>query len=115
MAKQESRNETAGTFARLYDVQEEMSRRHAKPLGRPPKKIQRKPTTVHLTSAEKRSLMELKLMLDDYCSINQSELIGVAIEALSCLMQNEGQTAIHEGQISDLETFKRVVREITTS
>lgn len=112
MADKKPRNDTEGTFARLYDVQEEMSRRQSKPLGRPPKKVARKPTTVHLTPEEKRKLAEIKLAVDDHFSVNQSELIGVAVQLLSVVMQYGGQQAVSEGRITDMETFRRVVCDI---
>jgi hypothetical protein len=112
MSKQTASKENEGTFARLYDVQEELSRRQTRPLGRPPKKIQRKPTTVHLTSAERRKLTELKLLLDDHLSINQSELIGIAINSLNALMQSKGKTALASGVVYDIETFHQLVFEI---
>ena len=62
-----------GTFARLYDVQEELSQRNVKPLGRPPKKVQRKPTTIHLTQSENRNLSELHLLVNEQFSINRSD------------------------------------------
>ena len=90
MAEKKARSGGEGTFAQLYDVQEELSRRNAKPLGRPPKKVQRKPTTIHLTQAENRNLSKLHLLVNDQFSINRSELVGVAIDALSVLMEEKG-------------------------
>lgn len=116
MPKQEAKNKDGeGTFARLYDVQEELSRRHTKPLGRPRKKVRRKPTTVHLAPAEKRNLSELKLLLDEHFSINQSELVGVAISSLNALMQSKGKAAIANGRIRDIESFREFISEIINS
>ena len=36
MADRKVKQDAQGTFAQLYDVQEQMSRRGVKPLGRPP-------------------------------------------------------------------------------
>ncbi len=47
-------NERAATFARLYDLQEELRKKEKPRLGRPPKRIKRKPTTVYLTVEEAR-------------------------------------------------------------
>jgi hypothetical protein len=42
MTEKKVSREGQGTFAQLYDVQEQLNRRNTKPLGRPPKKVQRK-------------------------------------------------------------------------
>ncbi|MDM8521433.1 hypothetical protein QUF64_15405 [Anaerolineales bacterium HSG6] len=109
MPKQTIPSESEGTFARLYDVQEELKRTNTKPLGRPRKKIQRKPTTVHLTPAEKRNMAELKMLLDEHLSINQSELAGIAISSLNALMQNKGKTALANGVVYDIDSFRELV------
>ncbi len=112
----EDSQNSQGTFARLYDAQEEMSRRTAiKPLGRPPKKIQRKPTTVHLTSTEKRGLNELKLVIDEQFTVNQSELIGLAIDTLNVLMQKKGRVAMQKGEVHDIDSLRRLLTEIVKS
>ncbi|MDM8527130.1 hypothetical protein QUF58_02860 [Anaerolineales bacterium HSG24] len=109
MSNQITPTENEGTFARLYDVQEELNRTNIKPLGRPRKKVQRKPTTVHLTSAEKRNMAELKMLLDEHLSINQSELVGIAISSLNALMQNKGKTVLASGAVYDIDSFREVV------
>ncbi len=109
-------NTNEGTFARLYEVQEEMSKRQtSKSLGRPRKTVSRKPTTVHLTSAEKRSLAEMKLLLDEHFSINQSELVGIAISSLNALIQSKGKFAIESGDVDSLEGFKSLIHKIINS
>ena len=87
MAEKRTARTGQGTFARLYDVQEELSQRNVKPLGRPRKKIRRKPTTVHLTQPEMRNLSKLHLVVNDRLSINRSELVGIAVDALACLIE----------------------------
>jgi hypothetical protein len=98
-----------GTFAKLYDMQEELSQRHVKPLGRPRKKIQRKPTTIHLTQAEVRSLSKLHLLVNEYSPINRSELVGIAIDTLTLLMEQKGKIIIEENDISDAEEFRQLI------
>ena len=83
MAKQTSTSDNKGTFAQLYDVHEELSRRNTKPLGRPPKKVRRKPTTVHLTPSESRNLTKLQLQASEQFTVNRSELTGIAIDLLA--------------------------------
>ncbi len=115
MAKEDNIKHEGGTFARLYDVQQELNRRQTKPLGRPPKKVQRKPTTIHLAPAEKRNLAELKMLMDGQFPINQSELVGVAIDSLNALMQSKGKVAIANGQIRDAESFRSFIYGIINS
>ncbi len=112
---EEIQKTSQGTYARLYEVQEEMSRRSTNPRGRPHKKIQRKPTTVHLTSLEKRNLNELKLLVDEQFIINQSELIGLAIDTLNMLMQKKGKIVIQKGEVRDVDSFRRLLYEIIKS
>jgi hypothetical protein len=100
-----------GTFAQLYDVQEELSQRNVKPLGRPPKKVQRKPTTVHLTPAENRHLGKLHLMVNEQISINRSELVGVAVDVLTALMEKKGVAWLKEAQIRDVEEFRQAISD----
>lgn len=111
MAERETKRQGQGTFAQLYDVQEELSQRNAKPLGRPPKKVQRKPTTIHLTQAENRNLSKLHLLVNDQFSINRSELVGVAIDALSVFMEKRGLTALEEAHVRDVEAFREFVSD----
>ncbi|MDH3676441.1 MAG: hypothetical protein OES12_13175 [Anaerolineae bacterium] len=111
MSDSKAKRQGQGTFAQLYDVQEELSQRHSKPLGRPPKKIQRKPTTIHLTQVEIRSLSQLHLLVNDHFSINRSELVGVAIDVLSHIMEHKGDKALAGAHIRDLDSF----REFLTS
>jgi hypothetical protein len=98
-----------GTFAKLYDMQEELSQRHLKPLGRPRKKIQRKPTTIHLTQAEVRNLNKLHLLVNEHCSINRSELVGIAIDTLTLLIEQKGMAIFKEDEVRDAEDFREVV------
>ena len=114
MAKKETTRHGQGTFAQLYDVQEELSQRNARPLGRPPKKVQRKPTTIHLTQAESRNLSKLHLLVNDQFSINRSELVGVAIDALHILMEAKGIKALEEARIRDVEAFREFVADFMT-
>src|SRR5512134_116854 len=103
------KKERQGTFAQLYDVQEELSRRNAKPLGRPPKKVQRKPTTVHLTKSEARNLNKLHLTVSEYFTVNRSELVGVAIDILTLLIEERGKNVMNEVQIRDIEALRRAI------
>ena len=109
------KKERQGTFAQLYDVQEELSRRHTKPLGRPPKKVQRKPTTVHLTKSEARNLNKLHLMVSEYFTVNRSELVGVAIDVLMLLMEERGKNVISEAQTRDVESLRRAISDFLKS
>ena len=109
MADNKSKRTGQGTFAQLYDVQEELSQRHTKPLGRPPKKVQRKPTTIHLTQSEIRSLSQLHLLVNDHFSINRSELVGVAIDVLSTIVEKQGDKALDQAHVRDLDSFREYV------
>ena len=109
MAKSNANAEERGTFAKLYDVQEQMSRRNSKPLGRPRKKVQRKPTTIHLTQSESRKLSKLHLLVSDQFSVNRSELVGVAIEVLAALVEKKGEKAFEEIHLEDVESFRELV------
>lgn len=102
-----TKREGQGTFAQLYDVQEQLSRRNAKPLGRPPKKVQRKPTTVHLTKTETRNLNKLQLLVSEQFTINRSELVGVAIDILTLLMEEKGKNIAINSEINDVEAFRQ--------
>lgn len=115
MAKRETNRQGQGTFAQLYDVQEELSQRNARPLGRPPKKVQRKPTTIHLTQSENRNLSKLHLLVNDQFSINRSELVGVAIDALNILMETKGIEALQDAYIRDVETFRKFISDFMNS
>lgn len=110
-----SEKNSEGTFARLYDVQEELSQRNVKPLGRPPKKVQRKPTTIHLTQSENRSLSELHLLINEQFSINRSELVGVAIDALAVLMKKKGVNPIKQAYVEDVEAFRQLIIDFIKS
>jgi hypothetical protein len=107
--------EGQGTFAQLYDVQEQLNRRNTKPLGRPPKKVQRKPTTVHLTKTEARNLNRLHLLVSEQFSVNRSELVGLAIDILTLLMEEKGKSAVENAQIQDIETFRQVICDFVKS
>jgi hypothetical protein len=115
MAETKSRDKTEGTFAQLYDVQQQLNRRNAKPLGRPPKKIQRKPTTVHLTKTEVRNLGKLQLLVNEQFSINRSELVGIAIEALHLLIEEKGKAELSHIQPRDLEAFRQLIFDFIKS
>ena len=104
-----------GTFAKLYDVQEELSQRNVKPLGRPRKKIRRKPTTIHLTQSEMRNLSQLHLLVNDKFSINRSELVGIAVEALNLLIGENDEIISGEEQLRDVESLRQAVVDFIKS
>lgn len=88
MAKRKAADDTAGsTFADLYDIQQEMGRQQGKPLGRPPNKVKRNPTTVHLTKEEKTALNKLHLVMGEYLSLNKSMIVGIALETLTEVLE----------------------------
>jgi hypothetical protein len=101
------RNEKAATFARLYDLQEELRQRGKPRLGRPPKRIKRKPTTVYLTAEEAQILGELHLLVKRYFSVNRSELMGLAIEVLAGLIYEEDSSTLLDEAVTDLWALKR--------
>jgi hypothetical protein len=115
MTEKKVTREGQGTFAQLYDVQEELSRRGAKPLGRPPKKVQRKPTTVHLTKTEARNLNKLHLLVNEQFSVNRSELVGVAIDVLTLLLEQRGKSVAENSQIRDIESFRQFISDFVKS
>ena len=115
MAEKRTARAGQGTFAKLYDVQEELSQRNIKPLGRPRKKIRRKPTTVHLTQTEMKNLSKLHLLLNDHISINRSELIGIAVDVLACLIEEKGDVLAKDSGIRDVESFKQVLIDFIKS
>jgi hypothetical protein len=115
MADRKVKQDAQGTFAQLYDVQEQMSRRGVKPLGRPPKKVQRKPTTIHLTHTENRNLSKLHLLVSEELSVNRSELVGIAIDVLATLMETDGAKLLKNGQIQDAESLKKVISDFVKS
>jgi len=104
-----------GTFAKLYDVHEQLSQRNTKPLGRPRKKIQRKPTTVHLTQAESRNLSHLHLAVNEHFSANRSELVGVAIEVLALLLRENEEIFVEKADIQSIETFRQTIFDFMKS
>ncbi len=106
MAKQ-STSGAQGTFAQLYDVHEELSRRNIKPLGRPPKKVKRKPTTIHLTQSESRNLSRMQLLVNDQISVNRSELVGLAIDVLTAVMDNNGEELLQDIGRQELDVFRQ--------
>ncbi len=110
MLEQETKPERQGTFAQLYDVQEQLNRRQSKPLGRPPKKIQRKPTTIHLTKSEVKNLNKLHMAVGEQFSVNRSELVGLAIDVLAALLEEKGKKKAAEiSQIQDMEAFYQYI------
>jgi hypothetical protein len=102
----EEKNERAATFARLYDLQEELRQREKPRLGRPPKRIKRKPTTVHLSAEEAQALGELHLSVKRHFSVNRSELVGLAIEMLAGLIHEDGSLLLDE-TVTDLGALRR--------
>ena len=110
----EEKNEKAATFARLYDLQEELRQKERPRLGRPPKRIKRKPTTVHLTNEEAQALGELHLSVKRHFSVNKSELVGLAIEVLAGLIDENGLTLLDE-QVTDLWKLKKRLYKIVKS
>ncbi len=115
MAETKAKQRTEGTFAQLYDVQQQISRRDARPLGRPPKKVQRKPTTVHLTKTEIRNLSKLHLLVNEQFPANRSELIGLAIDTLQLLLEEKGKDSLNQSQPADLEAFRQVIFDFIKS
>jgi len=115
MTEKKSARAGLGTFAKLYDVQEELTQRNVKPLGRPRKKIRRKPTTIHLTQSEMRNLSELHLVINDKVSVNRSEIVGIAIEALNLLLAINDEAIVGDEQIRDVETFRQSVIDFIKS
>ena len=115
MVNEKTKREGQGTFAQLWDVQEELKQRNARPLGRPPKKVQRKPTTVHLTKSEIRNLSKLHILVNEQFTINRSELIGVAIEALTLLMEGNGKTIMENAQPRNIEDFRQAIYDFIKS
>lgn len=102
----EAKNERAATFARLYDLQEELRQKEKPRLGRPPKRIKRKPTTVHLTAEETQALGELHLLVKRHFGVNRSELAGLAIEVLAGLVYEDDSTLLDD-TVTDLWAFRR--------
>lgn len=116
MADKKTTRAGQGTFAKLYDAHEEqLNRRSTKPLGRPPKKVQRKPTTVHLTQSENRNLSQLHLTINEHFSINRSELVGVAVDALKTLLEENGGLGFPETEIHSIEAFRQFVFDFIKS
>jgi hypothetical protein len=115
MTEKKVSREGQGTFAQLYDVQEQLNRRNTKPLGRPPKKVQRKPTTVHLTKAESRNLNKLHLLVSEQFSVNRSELVGIAIDALTLLLEDKGKNGAGIAQLQDIEAFRGFISDFMKS
>jgi hypothetical protein len=107
------RKERAATFARLYDLQEELRQREKPRPGRPPKRVKRKPTTVYLTAEEAQILGELQLLIKRHFNVNRSELMGLAIEVLVGLIHRDGSTLLDE--TTDLWSLKRRLYEIIKS
>jgi hypothetical protein len=93
VAKKRSTEDISGsTFADLYDVQEELTRKGVKPMGRPKNKIKRNPTTVYLTKEEFMALRRLHLEMGEHLSsINRSQIMGIAIELMLELINMHNQ------------------------
>jgi hypothetical protein len=115
MVDQETKTERQGTFAQLYDVQEQLNRRQGKAPGRPPKKIQRKPTTVHLTKSEIKNLNKLHLTISEHFSANRSELVGVAIDVLTVLLEGKGKKVVSGGKIENIEALRQGIIDFVKS
>ena len=84
-------------------------------MGRPPKKVQRKPTTVYLTQAESRNLSRLQLLIGDHVTVNRSELVGMAIDALALLMDERGFQALEKAQIANTDELHQIVIDFIKS
>jgi len=116
VAKRKSAENISGsTFADLYDLQTELSRQATKPLGRPRKKVERKPTTIYLTKEEGTMLRRLHLMMGDYASLNKSEIVGIAIEIISELIAEHDDEDRHflDGA-RNVEDIKRRFKALLT-
>jgi hypothetical protein len=95
-------------------LQEELWQKGKPRLGRPPKIIKRKPTTVHLTAQEAQTLGELHLSVKCHFSVNRSELVGLAIEVLAGLI-HEGDSTLLDERVTDLGALKRRLYKIIKS
>ncbi len=115
MADKDTKQVSRGTFSQLYDVHEELSQRNTKPLGRPKKKVQRKPTTIHLTQTENRNLSKLHLLVNDQFSMNRSEIVGVAIDVLSTILEETGVESLENTHIRDVEGFRQYIFDFMKS
>lgn len=111
MAKRRKSEDMSGsTFADLYDIQQELSRQTPKPLGRPRKKVQRKPTTIYLTKEENTMLGRLHLTMGEHLSLNRSEIVGIAIEILSEIMAGyDEERTLLEGARNPEEVKRRLI------
>jgi hypothetical protein len=109
----EEGKERAATFARLYDLQEELRQREKTRPGRPPKRVKRKPTTVYLTAEEAQILGELQLVVKRHFNVNRSELMGLAIEVLAGLIHGDGSTLLDETM--DLWSLRRKLYDFIKS
>jgi hypothetical protein len=114
MTKQTTTSQTGGTFAKLWDVHKEKSQQNSK-TGRPPKKVRRKPTTIHLSQPESKSLSKLQLITSEQFSVNRSELVGVAIEALALIIEQNDEEILENGSVSSLDQFRQAVFDFITS
>lgn len=115
MAKRRKAEDMSGsTFADLYDIQTELSRQTTKPLGRPRKKVQRKPTTIYLTKEETTMLRRLHLTMGDHVSLNKSEIVGIAIEIISELMAEHDEDDHFLEGARNVDEVKRRFRNLLT-
>ena len=109
MAKRKSPENMAGsTFADLYDAQQEHDRRSYKPMGRPKKKVSRKPYTIHLTKEEATTLRRLELLISEYSSINRSEITGIALEIMMEVMTMPSEEDFLAGVRDTEDIFNRL-------
>jgi hypothetical protein len=114
MTKQTTVSHTGGTFAKLYDVHQEKAQQNSR-MGRPPKKVRRKPTTVHLTSSESKSLSKLQMLASEQFSVNRSELTGVAIEVLALIIEQNDEKILGNGSVGSLEGLRQALLDFVKS
>jgi hypothetical protein len=109
--RKNSEDMTGSTFADLYDIQQEMNREGGRPMGRPRKKIQRKPTTIYLTKEEATLLRRLHVQLNENLSLNRSEIVGIAVELLTELLSEKAGDDSFLKNVYSAEEVKRRLKE----
>jgi hypothetical protein len=50
-------------------------------------------------------------MVNEQISINRSELVGVAVDVLTALMEKKGVAWLKEAQIRDVEEFRQAISD----
>lgn len=117
MAKKRNSEDMSGsTFADLYDVQEELTRKGVKPMGRPKNAVERKPTTIYLTKEEAMLLRRLHLVMSDHVSsVNRSHIVGLAIETLAELVALHNEDDKMLDGVRSLEGVKRKLTDLMMS